>query len=297
MDHQKFLNGLSNEVRENLTQRLDGPGLLRITVHCGLIVGFGFAIYLGLPGWEILMIPQGILIVFLFTLLHEAVHQTPFKTRWLNDLAACLSGFLIFLPSSWFKYFHFAHHRFTQNPEKDPELEIEKPNNTLSYIHHISGIPTWVGHFKTLLKNALGDCSAHFLPNKAETRIVKEARLLLLAYTMILCGAIFIGSATLIWVWILPLLLGQPFLRLYLLAEHGLCPMVANMFDNTRTTYTNRVVRFFAWNMPFHTEHHTYPTVPFHKLPELHDLMQGEIIHRETSYTSFTGKYITKIKR
>ena len=79
--------------------------------------------------------------------------------------------------------------------------------------------------------------------------------------------------------------------------KHGLCPMVANMFDNTRTTYTNRVVRFFAWNMPFHTEHHTYPTVPFHKLPELHDLMQGEIIHRETSYTSFTGKYITKIKR
>ena len=205
MDHQKFLNGLSNEVRENLTQRLDGPGLLRIAVHCGLIVGFGFAIYLGLPGWEILMIPQGILIVFLFTLLHEAVHQTPFKTRWLNDLAARLSGFLIFLPSSWFKYFHFAHHRFTQNPEKDPELEIEKPNNTLSYIHHISGIPTWVGHFKTLLKNALGDCSAHFLPNKAETRIVKEARLLLLAYTMILCCAIFIVSATLIWVWILPL--------------------------------------------------------------------------------------------
>ena len=68
------------------------------------------------------------------------------------------------------------------------------------------------------------------------------------------------------------------------------------MFENTRTTFTNRVVRFVAWNMPYHTEHHTYPTVPFHKLPDLHEIIQRELIHTEPTYTAFTGKYIAEFK-
>ena len=206
---------------------------MHLALHGGLILAFGLAIYLGLPFWQLLLIPQGIAIVFLFTLLHEAVHQTPFRTPWLNGMAARVSGFLLFLPSTWFKYFHLAHHRFTQIPGKDPELATEKPKTRLGFVKHMSGIPTWIGHFKILVQNASGDCSADFLPKKAETRIVKESRLLILAYSLILCGALFLGSTALFWIWIFPLLLGQPFLRLYLLAEHGLCPTVANMFDNT----------------------------------------------------------------
>ena len=295
MNHHHFLNGLSNATRKKLTQRLDGPGLLHLALHWGLIVVFGLAIDLGLPGWQLLLIPQGIMIVFVFTLLHEAVHQTPFKSRWLNDLTARVSGFLVFLPSTWFKYFHLAHHRFTQIPGKDPELATDKPTNTWSYIKHVSGIPTWIGHFKTLAQNAIGDFGVDFVPSKAEASIVKEARLLLLAYASIVCGSIWLGSGVLFWIWVFPLLLGQPFLRVYLLAEHGLCPTVANMFENTRTTFTHRVVRFVAWNMPYHTEHHTFPSVPFHKLPELHEIMHSELIHTQPSYTAFMGKYIAQL--
>ena len=295
MNHHNFLSSLPNETRQKLTQRLDGPGLLHLALHWGLIVVFGLAIYLSVPGWQLLLIPQGIMIVFVFTLLHEAVHQTPFRSGWLNDLTARVSGFLVFLPSTWFKYFHFAHHRFTQIPGKDPELATNKPTDTWSYVKHVSGIPTWIGHFKTLVQNTKGQCGADFLPNKAEVGIVKEARLLLLAYASILSAAIVLESTVLFWIWVLPLLLGQPFLRIYLLAEHGLCPTVANMFENTRTTFTNRIVRFVAWNMPYHTEHHTYPSVPFHKLPELHEIMQCELIHTQPSYTAFMGKYSAQL--
>ena len=296
MDHRNFLSSLSKETRESLTQRLDRPGLVHLAFNWGLIISFGLDIYSGFPGWQLLLLPQGILAVFLFTLLHESVHQTPFRTGWLNDLTARVSGFLIFLPSTWFKYYHFAHHRFTQIPGKDPELATEKPKTMLSYVSHISGFPTWIGHFKTLLQNAMGDCSEDFLRKKAEPSIIKEARLLLLVYALILYCSIFLGSAALFWIWIVPLLLGQPFLRFYLLAEHGLCPTVVNMFENTRTTFTNRVVRFVAWNMPYHTEHHTYPTVPFHKLPDLHEIIQRELIHTEPTYTAFTVKYIAEFK-
>ena len=91
------------------------------------------------------------------------------------------------------------------------------------------------------------------------------------------------------------MLLGQPFLRLYLLAEHGRCATVANMLENTRTTLTNRAVRWIAWNMPYHTEHHVWPTVPFHRLPELHRLMRPHLAEVSPGYVPFHRELIREL--
>jgi fatty acid desaturase len=64
-----------------------------------------------------------------------------------------------------------------------------------------------------------------------------------------------------------PLLVGQGFLRPYLLAEHTACAFTRDCLENTRTTLTLWLVRLFAWNMPYHAEHHAYPAVPFHARP------------------------------
>ena len=61
-------------------------------------------------------------------------------------------------------------------------------------------------------------------------RIRREARLLLAIYAGFLVVTLFV-SDFLFWAWLVPVALGFPFLRLYLLAEHGRCPAVANMFD------------------------------------------------------------------
>jgi fatty acid desaturase len=39
---------------------------------------------------------------------------------------------------------------------------------------------------------------------------------------------------------------------------------------NCRTVYMNRLIRFLYWNMNYHVEHHMFPMVPYHRLPELH---------------------------
>ena len=82
-----------------------------------------------------------------------------------------------------------------------------------------------------------------------------------------------------------------------LLAEHGHCPPVANMLENTRTTLTNRLVRFLAWNMPCHAEHHARPMVPFHKLPDLHRDMRAHLKSISPSYTDFTATCARGLKR
>ncbi|MEO1613431.1 MAG: fatty acid desaturase, partial [Pseudomonadota bacterium] len=88
-----------------------------------------------------------------------------------------------------------------------------------------------------------------------------------------------------------------PALRFYLLAEHGRCPMAADMFANTRTTLTNVVVRTLAWNMPYHTEHHVFPAVPFHKLPAFAALTARRREHTEAGYRRFAGTYVAGIGR
>src|SRR5690606_4488661 len=157
------------------------------------------------------------------------------------DAVGAVSGALILNPFTWFRYFHLAHHRFTNQPG-DPALESPKPETGAEWLWHVSGLPYWLASARLILRLALGRARPAYLPERARPRAVREARILLGLYA--LAGLSLLWSDLLLWVWLVPLLLGQPFLRLYLLAEHGDCPGVADMFFNTRTTFTNRAVRF-----------------------------------------------------
>ena len=126
---------------------------------------------------------------------------------------------------------------------------------------------------------------------------MREARLYLLLYAAIAAGAAASGSwAPLTW-WIGPALLGQPLLRLYLLAEHAGCPLVPDMLRNTRTTLTNAAVRFLAWNMPYHAEHHAFPAVPFHALPAVHAILLDDLAVVSAGYIAVQREILSGLRR
>ncbi|MEM7597140.1 MAG: fatty acid desaturase [Pseudomonadota bacterium] len=295
MDHKAFAATIPEDQLAALNETADAPGLVHLAGHVAVILGFGLWIALGGPLWQMALVGQGIAICFLFTLQHEATHKTPFRTDWINEWVGRICGVMILQPFIWFRYLHLAHHRHTNIPGKDPELEGGvKPETWAQFAVFLSGWTYWIGLARQTLGNAMGRDPGAFVPRHAKPRVVREARWMLVIYAGL--GASLIWTPLLVWVWILPCVLGQPFLRLYVLAEHGRCAFVANMFENTRTTYTNRVVRFFAWNMPYHVEHHSLPQVPFHKLPELHDRMAGH--HKVTAqgYSGFAAEYAGDLK-
>ncbi len=296
MDHRDVIASLTPEERSRLIAKSDIPGVIQLCAHWGAIVVVGSLIASKVPLWPLLMLPQGILIAFLFALLHETIHRTAFETQRLNEIVARVCSLMIALPADWFRYFHFAHHRFTQDPENDPELAYPKPATLPQYFIHVSGIPMWWNHFKTLYINATGRCRDPYVPPAGRIRVCAEARAMIAVYAIVLLLAVYFRSTTLLYVWILPALLGQPFLRLYLLAEHGRCPFVANMLENSRTTLTNWFIRKLAWNMPFHAEHHSYPGVPFHQLPGFHALIERHLKETETGYVNFHRKYVETMR-
>ncbi len=224
------------------------------------------------------MLLHGIILVFLFAPLHEAVHWTAFRRRRLNDAVAWACGAVLLLPPAYFRAFHFAHHRHTQDPARDPELAAPKPRTLADYLWHVSGLPYWRERFVTTLRHACARVDEPFIaPHGTGSAIVREARLLLGLYLLAAVGSIALSSAALLYLWVGPALLGQPFLRLYLLAEHTGCPLVASMLENSRTTRSLAPIRRLAWNMPYHAEHHACPALPFHALPAAHRLLQARI--------------------
>jgi fatty acid desaturase len=198
----------------------------------------------------------------------------------------------LLLPFLWFRYFHLAHHRWTNIAGLDPELDGPKPATRADWLRHVSGWPYWRGMAGVVWRLATMRERAAWLPDPALPRMAREARAMLALYMLATLSLLW--SPVLLWVWIVPVILGQPVLRLYLLAEHGDCPQVADMFLNTRTTFTTALVRVLAWNMPYHTEHHVFPQVPFHRLPDLHARMRDHLRMTADGYAVFTRDYLAR---
>ena len=295
MNHRAFIASLSPAQRAALTQRSDSAGLRQLALHFAAIAATGGCLAansLPLAASVALSLTQGVLLVFLFPALHETVHGTPFATRWLNTAVGWTCGFVLLLPADWFRYFHLAHHRHTQDPDNDPELATPKPDGPAALALYLSGLPVWWDHTKTLGRNAFADIDDGYVPASERARLRRNSRRMLLGYASLAAASVATGSTLALELWIVPALLGQPFLRLYLAAEHGGCPHTANAFENTRTTFTNRFVRALAWNMPFHAEHHAWPGVPFHRLPEVHALMRPQLRVTERGYWRFSRQLL-----
>ena len=113
-----------------------------------------------------------------------------------------------------------------------------------------------------------------YVPDSARRRIAISAGLQLTVYVAAV-ASILMGQMAAWYYWFLPALLAQPFLRMITLAEHTGCTLGDDGLTNTRTTLTTLPIRLFMWNMPFHTEHHLYPSIPFHLLPQAHQELKS----------------------
>ena len=279
ISHKQALAALDPATLTALKEPVDGPGLMRLAIHLLLLAMTGSLV--AILHHPLLLIPalvlHGIVLVFLFTLEHEAIHGTAFRTAAINRIVAECAGFLLLLPPRYFRYFHFAHHRHTQDAGLDPELAAPRPRDVTEYAIHLSGIPYWRAQIAVLTGNALGRTAHAFMPIGGRAAVKWEARLYFAAYASLAIVTIHAGWIWPLWYWLIPAVLGQPFLRAYLLAEHAACPLVADMLENTRTTFTNRAINLLAWNMPHHTAHHALPVVPFHRLPQLTERLRPHL--------------------
>lgn len=286
---------LSPAVLRELSVRSDLQGAVRTISHYGAVAITGTLIWLvssryGLAWALPLIAVQAFFVAFLFMPMHETAHKTAFRSRALNLIVGHLSAFVIAHRYEYYCLFHWDHHRYTQDPDKDPELIVGvKPMSDTQLAIAYTGLLQVAGREWLMLRHALtGKVALPWIPENKRHIIMREARLYLAGYALLLAASFALSTAILLWVWIIPLLAGQMILRPYLYAEHTGCEQTRSAFDNTRTTYTGTVMKWVAWNMPYHVEHHAYPSIPFHALSKLNAIVDDRIVFRGRGYRAVT---------
>lgn len=181
--------------------------------------------------------------------------------------------------------------QFTNDPERDPELSgstVDRTDPTQTsgmlrrlwhYAVFLSGFPFGFERLPGIVRHAIGRPLPETWIDHANKRrnVQLEYTAFVLGYT-ILAGLAFMRPTTvganLFYYWILPHMLGAGHLRYYQTAEHRACRVGSftdtNAWIVSRTTATWWIYAKLAWNMPYHSEHHAWPNVPFYLLPALH---------------------------
>lgn len=252
----------------------NGAGAIQTLSHLGAIAVTGTLLWLMRGTWWAVPIFafHGVLLNFLYAGQHELSHWTVFRTGWLNEWVGRLFGFVLFFPRTFDQVQHMAHHRFTQDWARDGELARARYTMT-SYLLWMSGVSYWYTRWRRILRFSVGFVTEPYLPPKRRAELMREARLHFAGYALIAGISLAAHSWAAVILWLAPMLAMKAVHQLQNTIEHLGLPHEDNVLINTRSTRTNAIMRWLGWQMQYHTAHHAFPGVPFHRLQELHEAM------------------------
>jgi len=273
---------------KGLMQRDDAHAIRDTVLWYALIVGTGAVFVYGwTAGWSAAAL---FAVYFVYATLysspadsrwHESSHGTAFKTRWMNDvLYQCASFQVLRRPTRW-RWSHARHHTDTLVTGRDPEIAVPVPVDVVSTLLNLFALLNGPKELLAVLRNAAGSIAADeksFVPEMEWPRMVREARLWMLVYVALIGSALVLQSwLPVLLVGLLPGMLGAWLFNYTGFTQHAGLP--ENVLDhrlNCRTVYMNPVLRFLYWNMNYHVEHHMFPMVPYHQLPQLHATIKAD---------------------
>jgi fatty acid desaturase len=211
---------------------------------------------------------------------HEGTHDLISRNRGVNDFFTWFTLALTGISAEAHRRFHLDHHLHAHTAE-DPEYQY--------FDRVVRGVPGWAYLFIPVFAQA--GVNAHGLkrsmPAKVRQRIVLE-----------LAGAALLHAAMVfVFGW-----------RRYLLFVFA--PMVTGLYvasvlrsvtehhdvtegsewTNARSIVTHPLLEFFWSNVNYHLEHHLYPSVPYHALPELRRALEPDYEAHQSSVKQGYGR-------
>ncbi|QQE12222.1 fatty acid desaturase [Planctomycetota bacterium] len=282
----KLPKGMMSE----LNRKSDLRGLFQAGGHFLLIIATSvlcYWVWLRLSWYWLLpaLYLHGTVCSFCMNAVHELVHDTVFKTKWLNGFFACLFAWVGWINHYAFWLSHVEHHRFTLHDPHDSEVVVPRDVTLLHFGRAVFDPTGMWFYFSRNWHFAMGkpanDWFAYlFSKGKKVSRVFWWSRFLFVSHVTIAVVSIYFGY------WIVPVVVslspiyGRSLDFLINEAQHiGLADHVNDFRLNSRTFVTNRLFEFLAWHMNYHLEHHMYMGVPCYRLRELHEVIEDELPH------------------
>lgn len=213
------------------------------------------------PWWLLLLVAYGVGAFAnhaVYVMIHEASHGLIFRSRWANNLAACLAGTVNTAPTAIsFRGYHLKHHAFQGVYELDADL----PSRWEARL---------VGN--STVRKALW---LLFYPVFQMIRPVRLKALRFFSAWVLVDWVIVLGYDALVLYFL------GPGALLYLLASlffaTGLHPLGARWIQEHYLTGKDdqETFSYYGWlnvltfNVGYHNEHHDFVSIPWNRLPEL----------------------------
>jgi beta-carotene hydroxylase len=195
---------------------------------------------------------------------HEAMHSTigrkGTKAWFWNELTGQLSMIPLMFPFSIARVTHLQHHRFPNDPIRDPDYPDSAPNLRAAlwkaWLNRQPGKTAQTHHIKRVLLEEIGTPEAK--------RALKETALMQLAGTLFFIGMALAGYAMEVaMVWWLPRWLGLIHTHVFFSWETHFPHGGRSRYDNTRI-FRSSVGSVLSMWIEFHLVHHLYPNIPMH---------------------------------
>jgi Na+-transporting NADH:ubiquinone oxidoreductase subunit F len=267
----------------SLLEREDGPAIRDTFLWFGLLLLTAWGTIAFWGTWWVF--PTYMLFAVLYATAsdsrwHECGHGTAFKTDWMNNLIYEISSFMVMRESVVWRWSHTRHHSDTIIVGRDPEIQVSRPPDIRSHILSIFAIGVYKIYFPGLLLHVRGkmsDAEKTFIPESEFPKVYRNARIILALYAAVFVIALALQSWIPVFLIVLPHFFGTWLMIVHNTTQHaGLAENVLDHRLNCRTVYMNPFSRFIYWNMNYHLEHHMFPLVPYHRLPELHELVKDD---------------------
>lgn len=282
---------LEREQLLKLTERSDFLGMLQSVGYLGLLAVTGTAACV-LPGrihwtWIVAIVFfHGTCWAFMINGFHELVHNSVFKTRWLNPFFLRILSFLGWHNHVQFWASHTEHHKYTLHPPDD--LEVVLPADVkfkallkTGFIRPMGIIHSVKNHYRLSRLRLVGEWENALFPESATDKrraLANWSRFVLIGHGTILVAALAFGF------WMVPVVFtfaafyGSLLQQLCNNTQHiGLTDETPDFRLSCRTFTCNPFVQFLYWHMNFHIEHHMYAAVPCYRLRKLHRLIKYDL--------------------
>lgn len=210
-----------------------------------------------------------------FTPMHEAAHRSLARSALLNGVVGRLSGLLLMAPFVAVRHFHLEHHKYTNEPSRDPD--------------HWSGRgPWWLLPFRWATQDLYYYALflRSFRAQKRNERLETVATFVAMLALVSLAFGLGHGRLVLLY-WVLPARLAIFFLAFafdYLPHYPHRVTAAEDRYRATRAV-DSALLNVLLFGQTYHLIHHLYPAVPFfryravwkHQREELIQLASGSL--------------------
>ncbi len=283
---------LKREDLSSLNRKSDLKGFIQTCGFLAVLATTGTAAFLSVhrvPWYVVILLVylHGACWQFLINGFHELVHDSVFKTRWLNKFFLYIFSFLGQYNHIGFWASHAEHHKFTLHPPDDLEVVLPTKLTMRDFFLKVAFVnPQFINAWKGPVRYARGRLEGEWEHHLFDDEPVLRRKLFNWSRILLIGHGLIVIVACIFKLWMLPVLItlapyyGGALQYLCNNAQHaGLKDNVEDFRLCCRTIYLNPVFEFLYWHMNYHTEHHMYAGVPCYNLHRLHDLIRHEMPH------------------